>query len=318
MNEEKCTAFLLAAGFGTRLRPLTQIRPKPLLPVGGIPMLDLAYAWLRQQGHTNVLVNAHHLWPQIAAWAEENGAQLQVEQPDILGTGGGLRAALPRLADRVAIFNGDILADVDLGALQAACPEDGAAMALRTTNELGTITPVLDRDGQVIRIGDIIATDDAPPKPGGGPGQHFTGIHVMSRAAIERVPATGFACVVRTAYRDLVPEGRVQGVVHPGIWVDVGTPAAYLQANMDVLDGTLTLSIDPWSRAERGLGGSLIGAGARIEGEIDRCVIGAGAVIPQGASLRGCVVWDGVTAPEGVHQSAVMIANETTFQVQRG
>ncbi|MFT5685879.1 MAG: NDP-sugar pyrophosphorylase family protein, partial [Myxococcota bacterium] len=114
------SAFLLAAGFGSRLRPLTLHRPKPLLPVCGIPLLDHARAHLLSHGITHLLVNAHHLWQQIAAWTETHDAELQVELPDILGTGGGLRAALPRLSDRVVVFNGDILCDVDLTALLAA------------------------------------------------------------------------------------------------------------------------------------------------------------------------------------------------------
>ena len=83
------TAFLLAAGFGTRLRPLTLVRPKPLLPVCGIPMLDYALAHVRKHGHEHVIVNAHYLWQQVAAWADLNDVTLQVELPIVLGTGGG-------------------------------------------------------------------------------------------------------------------------------------------------------------------------------------------------------------------------------------
>ena len=76
--------FILAAGLGSRLRPLTNHRPKPLLPVCGVPMLDQALALARQHGHEHVLVNAHHLWEQVAAWCETRGASLQVELPEIL------------------------------------------------------------------------------------------------------------------------------------------------------------------------------------------------------------------------------------------
>ena len=107
------TAFLLAAGFGTRLRPLTLVRPKPLLPVCGIPMLDYALAHVRKHGHDQVIVNAHYLWQQVAAWADRDGVTLQVELPIVLGTGGGLRAASETLAERVVIVNADILSDVN-------------------------------------------------------------------------------------------------------------------------------------------------------------------------------------------------------------
>jgi mannose-1-phosphate guanylyltransferase len=295
---EGCTAFLLAAGHGTRLRPLTLARPKPLLPVGGVTMLDHALAQLRQHGHEQILVNAHHLWEQIAAWAELRGVGIQVELPDILGTGGGLVAALDRLAGQVTIYNGDILTDIDLTALAAACPPSGAAMGLREVAGLGGITPVFPAaDGRVLRIGEITASADAPPVRWGGAGVHFTGIHVMSREAIALAPKRGFSDIVRTAYIPLVEEGRVRSVRHDGLWADLGTPAAYLAANLAVLEGEISLPVDPWASAERGPGGSLVCAGAQVEGRIERCVIGAGAVVPAGAMLRDCVVWDGVIVP---------------------
>ena len=108
----KNTVFLLGAGFGTRLRPLTLHRPKPLLPLLGFPMLDYALSWLKQHGHTHIMVNAHHLWSHVAHWAHDNNVEIQVELPEILGTGGGLRAARERLAERFLIWNGDIISNV--------------------------------------------------------------------------------------------------------------------------------------------------------------------------------------------------------------
>ena len=108
------TAFLLAAGFGTRLRPLTEVVPKPLLPVCGIPMLDYALAHVRAHGHTDVIVNAHHLWHDVGSWASDNDVILRVEEPLILGTGGGLRATLDDLEEPVVVVNADILSNVDL------------------------------------------------------------------------------------------------------------------------------------------------------------------------------------------------------------
>ena len=96
------SVFLLAAGFGTRLRPLTLHRPKPLLPLLGFPMVQYAVTWLREHGHERIIVNAHHLWEHVAEWSEKEGLGLQVELPDILGTGGGLRAAREQLESRDA------------------------------------------------------------------------------------------------------------------------------------------------------------------------------------------------------------------------
>lgn len=292
------TAFLLAAGFGTRLRPLTLARPKPLMPMCGVAMLDLALAHVRAHGHEEVLVNAHHLWEQVAAWAERNGGGLQVELPDILGTGGGLRAARERLAERFVVVNADVLSDVDLTALLGAC--DAASMALRPSPDAERIGPVLaDEHGVVTRITTVV--------PGGGlAGTHFTGVHALSRDALDLVPLEGEQCIVRTAYKALVPERRVRAIRHEGAWVDVGTPQAYLKANLDALAGRLVLPVDPWSRGERGPGGSWLGEGARVDGEVERCVVGAHAHVPSGARLVDSVVWDGATAPDGEHERAVI------------
>ena len=295
------TAFLLAAGFGTRLRPFTLVRPKPLLPVCGIPMLDYALAHVRSHGHENVIVNAHYLWEQVAVWAERNGVMLQVELPIVLGTGGGLRAALDHFGESVVIVNADILSDVDLTALVDAMPADGASMALRPSPDAGSIGPVeADSSGRVVRITSVV------PSEQGMPGTHFTGVHAMSRAAISRIPTDGEQCVVRTAYKALVPEGSVGHTVHTGAWVDVGRPDSYLEANMAVLDGLVPTPIDPWTRGERGSGGSWVGAGASILGVIKHSVVGAGATVPEGTSLTNCVVWDGVKVPAGTYRDAVV------------
>lgn len=299
------TAFLLAAGFGTRLRPLTDLVPKALVPVCGVPMLDHALALARSHGHQDVVVNAHHLWEQVAAWAERRDVGLQVELPEILGTGGGLRAALDRLDETVTIVNADILCDVDLSALAAAVPTGGAAMALRPSvraAQVGEVEP--DADGRVLRISSVVGT------PGSGrSGFHFTGIHAMHRDAVARIPDQGLQCVVRTAYKALVPEGRVHSTVHGGTWVDIGNPTAYLDANLDVLAGRVHAPVDPWTVGRRLATDSWGGAEAQVDGIVFQSVIGPRAVVPRGAELLQCVVWEGVTVPPGRHKRVIFASD---------
>jgi len=294
------TAFLLAAGLGTRLRPLTLDRPKPLLPMCGVAMLDHALALCRRHGHEHVLVNAHWLWEQVAEWSVRRGVALQVEQPEVLGTGGGLKAAAPRLAERFVVVNGDILCDIDLSALLAAVPEGGSAMALRADPALGARAPVeRDAHGVVVRMRDFAG------EPGVGiPGTHFTGVHAADRSVLQLVPE-GQQCIVRTAYKAILPGRGVRSTVHAGAWVDIGTPDQYLSANLAVLDGTLPAPADVWAAGERGPGGSWIGVDAHVGGGVQRSVIGAGARVPGSANLVDCVVWDGVDVPPGVHRRVV-------------
>lgn len=300
------TAFLLAAGYGTRLRPLTELVPKALVPVCGVPMLDHALALVRAYGHRRVLVNAHHHWEQVAAWAEQREVALQVELPELLGTGGGLRAALDRLDEVVTVVNADILCDVDLGALVAAVRPRGAAMALRASvraAEVGEVEP--DATGRVVRIGAVVG------QPGSGlSGYHFTGVHAMHRDAIAQVPDQGQQCVVRTAYRALVPQGRVGSVVHGGAWVDIGTPAAYLDANLAVLTGRVRAPVDPWTVGRRVATDSWAGPGAEVDGVVFRSVVGPGALVPRDAELDECVVWEGVKVPSGRHKRVIFAGRE--------
>ncbi|TNE87909.1 MAG: nucleotidyltransferase family protein [Deltaproteobacteria bacterium] len=307
-------AFVLAAGFGTRLQPLTHHRPKPLVPVCGIPMLRYTLAHAARHGLRTAVVNAHHLHDQVEAWAgAHDGVDVEVvsELPDILGTGGGLRNVRDRLAERFVVLNGDILHDVDLGALLARVPAGGAAMALRPDEADRYGVVAADATDTVVQLVSVAEADAEGPVDRS---THFTGIHAMDRAALERVP-DGFACIVRTAYKQLVPARSVRSLRHEGLWLDVGDPAAYLAANRAALRGDLPLALDPFAEAAHGrtttgevgtprgariAGTAWIGAGATVRGaSLTDTVVGVDAVVPEGTELRGCVVWDGVTVPAG-------------------
>jgi len=213
----RATAFILAAGLGTRLRPLTLTTPKPLLPVKGRPMLDHALDLCRRHGHREVVVNAHWLADQVVAWGRARDVLVVVE-PEILGTGGGLRNARHLLAERFVVVNGDILSDVDLGALMAVPAR--AVMALREQVE-PIHTGIRVEDGRVTGIAGIVGEGD--------PKLHFTGIHVLDRSALDLVPP-GVQGVIDTVYRALVPRGDVAGIMHAGTWTDIGTSAEYESA----------------------------------------------------------------------------------------
>lgn len=303
-------AFLLAAGHGTRLRPLTLHRPKPLVPVCGVAMLDYALALCRGHGLNRVVVNAHHLAEQIQGWAADRAdVEVSVETPELLGTGGGLRLVGDRLAERIAVVNGDTLCDVDLTALLAAVPQGGSAMALRphlsdAESRYGVVAS--DEAGVVV---DLKGMALAEPVGEVRRDSHFTGIHALDRQVLSALPQ-GVSCIVRQGYLGLVPARRVRVVHHGGTWLDVGDPAAYLDANLSVLDGAVSLPLDPFTQAGvpvegpvpgggRRAGRCWIGEGAHVSGSIHRSVVGRGARIPAAAELSDCVVWDGVEVPPG-------------------
>lgn len=297
-------AFVLAAGFGTRLKPLTAVHPKPLVPVCGVPLLSYALALCAEHDLRRVVVNAHHLAEQLDAWTghhEGVDVQISVESPDILGTGGGLKKVADDMAERVVVVNGDTLCDVDLGALRRAVPAGGGAMALRPhPEEARTRYGVVAYDDQGI-VTDLKKLAEAEPVGVVHRDSHFTGIHALDRDMMELVP-DGFACIVRTAYIRRVPERRVRAVRHTGTWLDVGDPAAYLDTNLAVLDRAVSVPLDAFARAARtSVAGRpvWIGPDAVVDGTVQRSVVGRGARVPAGAELVDCVVWDGVEVPPG-------------------
>ena len=321
------TAFVLAAGLGTRLRPLTEHHPKPLVPVCGVPLLAYSLAACARHGLVEVVVNAHWLADQVEAWAgEREGVRVVVstELPDVLGTGGGLKRVADRLADTFVVLNGDVLHDVDLGALIRAVPPDGAAMALRRDPENAPKYGVVAADAEHTVV-ELTTVARAEPEGAVDRGTHFTGIHAMSRSALSHVP-DGFACVVRTAYKALVPERRVGAIRYDGVWLDAGDPQQYLDANLEVLGGRVVLALDPFARAAWALTGdgreygdrsvvdgveiagpAWVGPGATIGrgAVLDRAVIGAGATVAPGAVLRETVVWDRMSVG-GVQERAIV------------
>jgi NDP-sugar pyrophosphorylase family protein len=327
-------AFLLAAGFGTRLRPLTDHLPKPLVPVCGQPLANYTLALLKDHGLHSAVVNAYHLPQKIAEWAESQDFELHllVESPQILGTGGGLKNAANLLAETFVVVNGDILCDVNLSALLTATKAVGsgpaAAMALRPQSEDETFGIVaFDSGGSVV---DLVGLAQAPSIGLVNRSCHFTGIHALNQSALELVPE-GEACIVRTAYSAMVPRREIAATRHGGLWVDLGTPERYLAANLGVLSGELKTSLDPlqsagWALSNSREGGSAsavnihatarvqppfwIGKGAVIGAGVSLgpgSIIGAKAHIQAGASLRSTVVWEDCTvAPDVELQNAIV------------
>ena len=106
-------AMILAAGLGTRLRPYSNIRPKPLFPVLNQPLLRILINMLEEAGCTKIIVNGHHLRDQLKSAVAESNTILYQDEPRILGTGGSLREALPQLEDEpLLVVNGDIFHDI--------------------------------------------------------------------------------------------------------------------------------------------------------------------------------------------------------------
>ncbi len=235
-------AMILAAGEGTRLRPLTVDRPKPMLPVAGRPALEHIVAWLRHHGVTRIAMNLHHL-PKAVIQHFGTGAGHGVRvaysvETRILGTAGGARRMLEHfdeLGGTFVVVYGDVLTDLDLGSLSrfhaAATSEPHLTVALYRVpdpQECGIVE--LDPAGRVRRFKE---------KP--GPSDTFsdlanTGVLIADRATLEDVPEGQFSDFGEDHLPRLLERGvPLHGWVVPQetYVIDIGRPDRYRRAGLE-------------------------------------------------------------------------------------
>ncbi|MGE4560828.1 MAG: NDP-sugar synthase [Desulfobulbus sp.] len=278
-------AIVLAAGFGTRLRPYTTIRPKPLFPVVNRMLLHRLLSQLEACDCRQVVVNCHHLPEQIeAALKDWPGVRLQVE-PEILGTGGALRKALDTMEnDPILVMNGDLYHEID--------PEWVYHRHLLSKNDVTLALHDYPRFNTVRVGGDRVLEFAGSAREGC---LAFTGMHVVDPEALERIALGRFHHII-DLYRELARENRVGYCrTDSALWADIGTPDDYLQLHARLLEPNGGWRIEPTAR---------IGDQVRLSGW--GC-IGAEAEIGAAATLQDCVVWPGAKVPEGVRAEGAII-----------
>jgi mannose-1-phosphate guanylyltransferase len=307
-------ALVLAAGLGQRLRPLTEVTPKPLLPVCGLPILGHSLRQLAAVGCEAVAVNVHHLGGQIRERFGNSFAGMPLhwsEEPEILGTLGALHPLRDFLgaADLVLLVNGDSLCRWPLRQLVRRHLERGAQATLMLTAR-----PDPARFGGGVGIdreGDVLSFHLGAPERGEVARRHvFAGAHVLSPDLLERV-GPGRADIVPSLYVPLLQEegGRIASLVSSRPWHDLGTPQRLLEGTLDWARGGWPAR--PWRRSwvsaeaavERGArlrrasleAGARVGAGARIE----RSILLPGARVGEGCTVREAIVGPGAEVPAG-------------------
>jgi NDP-sugar pyrophosphorylase family protein len=287
--------MIVGAGLGTRLRPLTDLRPKPALPVRGIPLVAYQLALLARHGVREVAINVHHLPDLLVEAARSHcppGLAIRFShERELLDTGGGIRrvAGFLRESDPCLLLGADMLLDADLGRLVQIHRERGDAwtMLLRDDPRAARFGSVgVDAAGRVRRIGSRFAL----------PGEARAGVYVWANAvaarAFDHIPDREVFGHLDDWLAPWLAAGAsdVRGeILGPAdcIWEPVGTPREYLDANL-APPRLGYLDADALARAR----------GVRFESE---CVIGAGASLGAGARLRRVVVWDGERVPAGFH-----------------
>ncbi len=304
--------MVLAAGLGQRMRPLTLLRAKPVLPVLGRPLVAHTLERLARAGVRDVVVNLHHL-PETVTSALGTGKRFGVriryaDEPEILGTGGGPRAVRELFgAGPVMLVNGDVWFDFDLRRIAARHRASGAqaTLALRRMREGETYTALLTGpSGRIVAIGG---------RPRSGRGDMFTGIHVLDPRLLERLP-DGASDSVRDLYVPMLAEGaRLAGVRPAGAWYDFGRPSLYRDAQLGMLRRSGRGQVVVGSAARIASGASVVrsvlGARARVEAgtRVERSVLWEGAVVERGAQVRGSILTAGAVVLDGECATDVIV-----------
>jgi len=287
-------AMVLAAGLGTRLRPYTLERPKPLFPLLDVPLLARTLAQLRSHGTERIVVNAHHLREQIAGFCfgqEDVFVQLEGKE---LGTGGGLRLARSHFGNSpFLVVNGDIVHDLDLAKIYQGHAASGAQVSM-VLHDFPRFNNVLVDSADRI-LGFSCEADSRK----GERLLAFTGIQVIDPAVLDLIPQGVFHNIIDCYQALLAAGGRIQGwVVQSHYWTDMGTPQDYLALHGDLLSGRRQLLFLSTTVAGPFFHGSkaVIGDGVKLH---DWVSIGSRAKIGDNSSLTRVVVWDGAEVAAG-------------------
>jgi len=278
-------AMILAAGLGTRLQPLTTKKPKALIPVVNRPIIGRTIDYLKKHGVTRIVVNAHHHFQQIRDYLNDGkGFGLDIEvfvEPEILGTGGGIKNASDFWDDDpFIVINSDILTDIDLGHVYEHHRESGniVTLALHDCEPFNQIR--IDNNQKIIDI--------APNKE---PGRlAFTCIHIIEPELLSHIPDSGYSDII-DCYRRLIQFNKSINayLAKDHYWHDIGNADNYIKANKEILGlGEESFSIGTDSKMDPSVkfeGWAIVGENTYLEKDVEIC---------------RSILWDNVRVSKGI------------------
>jgi NDP-sugar pyrophosphorylase family protein len=274
-------SMILAAGFGTRLQPLTNNLPKALMPVANQPMIARVIEYLKDHGVREILVNAHHQADQLIAYLDKGrpfGISIEIrKETEILGTGGGLKNSSGFWGpEPFIVINSDVLTNIPLDRAYADHQKSGnlASLVLHDLKDHSRV--LINADHEILDI----SPENKPDR------LSFTGIHILDPAILDYIPSGRFYHIM-DIYRELIRAGKKLNahVVKGHYWYDIG-------------------SIDSYKKANQGLSANFpeIGLNSRIEPGVhfkDWAIIGPQCVLEQDVEIAKSVLWDHVRVKKG-------------------
>lgn len=300
-------AVVLVGGFGTRLRPLTLRRPKQMLPVVDRPMIEWVAGWLGASGVEQMVLSLGYR-PEafIEAYPDSRCAGVELiyaVEPEPLDTAGAIRFAalhsrLDRCREPFLVVNGDVITDLAIGDLVALHQRRGAEATI-------ALTPVEDpsRYG-VVAIGPDgrVSAFVEKPAPGSAPSNLINaGTYVLEPSVLGRIPDGRRVSIERETFPAMVADGTLYALASDAAWVDAGTPATYLEVQLQLARRLGLRSPDVEVDVTATVTGSVLRAGVRVgpDCRVSGSVIGEGSVIGTGAVIEGSVIGDGVRIGAG-------------------
>jgi len=308
-------AIVLAAGYGTRMHPLSQHLPKPLLPIVGRPLLWHTITKLIGSKAEAVGVNCHHKAAMVQAYVQTAGFSVPVtlsHEPVILGSGGGIGGFREFLAgeEYFIVHNGDMLSSIDIDACHEAYRRDMPLAALVLHDAPGFNNVCVDAGGAIIDMRDILKPADIARRLA------YTGICFLRKDIFNYLPPGESDLILILV--DIMNKGaeKIQAIASGQCaWRDVGTPASYLAAHRDILIGREPL-VSPGCMPQAAVytgSNTQLGSGAAFQGFVsagDNCSFGSGC------RLENCIVWDGTEIAAGATFADAVIGPGWSVQVQ--
>jgi mannose-1-phosphate guanylyltransferase len=315
-------AVVLVGGEGTRMRPLTETIPKPLIPLVDRPFLDHVLDHLARHEVREAILSSPYLEGMFAGFLQQRTGRLGVKwisESAPLGTAGAIRNAAAEIDGAFLALNGDILTDLDFTELISAHRTTGATASIALTEVADARAyGLVDVDG----AGRVREFREKPPER--GPGLVNAGIYVLEPRAIAGVPGDRPVSIEREVFPDLIARGeRVQGHVSRAYWRDLGTPEAYLRATFDVLEGRVeglayvsphqdaSAHVSLMARLGRWV---VVGPGATVgeRAEIEDTVMLAGSSVGRDAKVRGSILGPRTIVGDGAIVEDAVLAERSS------
>ncbi len=288
MSDSLPTALVLAAGYGTRLKPLTEVRAKPAVPVAGCPLIRRVLKWLALQGISKTVINLHHhpkTITQVVGHGLSLGLNVQYSwESQLLGSAGGPRQALDLLGARFFVINGDTLTDLSLRALFRHHVDTRAHVTMAVTPH-----PAPGRYGGVRQNESGHVVGFSPP--GTDKMKHFVGVQLVEASVFADLVAGEPSSTVGGVYESLITKqsGSIRVFGTNATFQDIGTPLDYLNANRAIVKSE--------GRASLNIG---IDTSIHPSAQLTETIVWDRVTVGSNSKLHECIVADDVIIPDDV------------------